>query len=162
MDKIAKRIENCRRHLNFSQSELARKVGVTPQAVQKWEKAKTVPRGYTLEKLAGVLGVSPAYIQFGITDASSGGHFSVEDEKTEYLVTGCSKQEEWPFPFPENSSATSATSNVLLSIDISKFSGNRSTGRKTDSFHPHLPAPLPPVLLSFRQNASYTFDTLMP
>lgn len=49
MDKIAKRIENCRRHLNFSQSELARKVGVTPQAVQKWEKAKTVPRGYTLE-----------------------------------------------------------------------------------------------------------------
>ena len=97
MDKIAKRIENCRRHLNFSQSELARKVGVTPQAVQKWEKAKTVPRGYTLEKLAGVLGVSPAYIQFGITDASSGGHFSVEDEKTEYLVTGCSKQEEWPF-----------------------------------------------------------------
>ena len=96
MDKIAKRIENCRRHLNFSQSELARKVGVTPQAVQKWEKAKTVPRGYTLEKLAGVLGGSPAYIQFGIA-GEAGGHFSVEDEKTEYLVTGCSKKNDWPF-----------------------------------------------------------------
>ena len=96
MDKIAKRIENCRRHLNFSQSELARKVGVTPQAVQKWEKAKTVPRGYTLEKLAGVLGVSPAFIQFGIADPSNG-HFSVEEEKTDYVVTGCSKKEDWPF-----------------------------------------------------------------
>ena len=83
MDKIAKRIENCRRHLNFSQSELARKVGVTPQAVQKWEKAKTVPRGYTLEKLAGVLGVSPAYIQFGIA-GEAGGHFSVEDKKNDW------------------------------------------------------------------------------
>ncbi len=96
MDKIAKRIENCRRHLNFSQSELARKVGVTPQAVQKWEKAKTVPRGYTLEKLAGVLGVSPAYIQFGIADAAAG-QFSVEEEKTGYVVNGCSKKDDWPF-----------------------------------------------------------------
>ena len=96
MDKIAKRIENCRRHLNFSQSELARKVGVTPQAVQKWEKAKTVPRGYTLEKLAGVLGVSPAFIQFGITDPSNG-QFSIEEEKTDYVVTCCSKKDDWPF-----------------------------------------------------------------
>ena len=96
MDKIAKRIEERRRHLNFSQSELARKVGVTPQAVQKWEKAKTVPRGYTLQKLADALGVSPAFIQFGITEASTG-PLTVEDEKTEYLVNGRSKPDDWPF-----------------------------------------------------------------
>ena len=100
MDKIAKRIEDCRRHLNFSQSELARKVGVTPQAVQKWEKAKTVPRGYTLQKLADVLGVSPAYIQFGITD-TAGGQFSVEDEKTDYIVTRRFSQDKWPFSISE-------------------------------------------------------------
>ena len=57
MDKIAKRLEDCRHGKNISQSELARKVGVTPQAVQKWEKAKTVPRGATLRRLADVLGV---------------------------------------------------------------------------------------------------------
>lgn len=96
MDKIAKRIEERRRHLNFSQSELARKVGVTPQAVQKWEKAKTVPRGYTLQKLADALGVSPAFIQFGITEASTG-PLTVEDEKTEYLVNSRSKPDDWPF-----------------------------------------------------------------
>lgn len=96
MDKIAKRIEDCRRHLSISQSELARKVGVTPQAVQKWEKAKTVPRGDTLEKLAGALGVSPAFIQFGIIEASAG-HYSVEEEKADYIVTHGSKHEEWPF-----------------------------------------------------------------
>lgn len=96
MDKIAKRIEDCRRHLNISQSELARKVGVTPQAVQKWEKAKTVPRGYTLERLASALRVSPAFIQFGITDAVPG-RLVAEDEKSDYVVTGCSKKDEWPF-----------------------------------------------------------------
>lgn len=96
MDKIAQRIEECRRHLNISQSELARKVGVTPQAVQKWEKAKTVPRGYTLQKLATVLGTSPAFIQFGIMD-TAGGHFTVEDAQADYTVTGRSKQEAWPF-----------------------------------------------------------------
>ena len=58
MDKIAKRIEDCRHGKNISQSELARKVGVTPQAVQKWEKAKTVPRGATLRRLADVLEVT--------------------------------------------------------------------------------------------------------
>ncbi|MBS7404851.1 MAG: helix-turn-helix transcriptional regulator, partial [Oxalobacter sp.] len=42
MEKIAKRIENCRHSMNISQSELARKIGVTPQAVQKWEKAKNL------------------------------------------------------------------------------------------------------------------------
>ena len=94
---ISKSIYKLREANHLSQAEFAELFHVSTQAVQKWEKAKTVPRGYTLEKLAGVLGVSPAYIQFGITDASSGGHFSVEDEKTEYLVTGCSKQEEWPF-----------------------------------------------------------------
>lgn len=125
-------------------------------------KSQNRSRGYTLEKLAGVLGVSPAYIQFGITDASSGGHFSVEDEKTEYLVTGCSKQEEWPFSISrEQFSHFSDEQRSLINryIEILWQSVDR---KENCSFHPHLPAPLPPVLLSFRQNASYTFDTLMP
>ncbi len=98
MEKIAKRIENCRHSMNISQSELARKIGVTPQAVQKWEKAKNLPRGTTLHKLADVLGVSPAYLQFGIS-ARAGVHYpSVEEEHAEYLVgeriPSC---DDWPF-----------------------------------------------------------------
>ena len=81
---------------NISQSELARKVGVTPQAVQKWEKAKTVPRGATLRRLADVLGVSPAYIQFGITTSVSD-TFSVEQETPDYVVVQREKQDDWPF-----------------------------------------------------------------
>ena len=98
MEKIAKRIENYRHSMNISQSELARKIGVTPQAVQKWEKAKNLPRGTTLHKLADVLGVSPAYLQFGIS-ARAGVHYpSVEEEHAEYLVgeriPSC---DDWPF-----------------------------------------------------------------
>ncbi len=96
MDKIAKRIEDCRHGLNISQSELARKIGVTPQAVQKWEKAKTVPRGSTLQKLADALGVSPAYIQFGISDPVPA-YPAVEQEKAEYTITPRSRKEDWPF-----------------------------------------------------------------
>ena len=96
MDKIAKRIEDCRHGKNISQSELARKVGVTPQAVQKWEKAKTVPRGATLRRLADVLGVSPAYIQFCITTSVSD-TFSVEQETPDYVVVQREKQDDWPF-----------------------------------------------------------------
>ena len=96
MDKIAKRIEDCRHGLNISQSELARKVGVTPQAVQKWEKAKTVPRGPTLQRLADALGVSPAYIQFGITDTVPD-YPAVEQEKTEYTVSKRVREDGWPF-----------------------------------------------------------------
>ena len=37
MEKIGDRIAKLREASNISQSELGRQVGVTPQAVQKWE-----------------------------------------------------------------------------------------------------------------------------
>lgn len=48
-----------------NQSELARHVGVSPQAVQQWLAGETSPRGKNLEKLAGFLGVAPAELQYG-------------------------------------------------------------------------------------------------
>lgn len=51
-----------------NQSELARFVGVSPQAVQKWVSGETVPKGNNLTKAAEFLGVSPAYLQFGTLD----------------------------------------------------------------------------------------------
>lgn len=48
-----------------NQSEMARYVGVTPQAVQKWLAGITEPRGKNLDLAAEFLGVTPAALKFG-------------------------------------------------------------------------------------------------
>lgn len=48
-----------------NQSELARFVGVSPQAVQQWIAGETSPRGKNLERAADFLNVSPAELRFG-------------------------------------------------------------------------------------------------
>lgn len=48
-----------------NQSELARHIGVSPQAVQKWIAGAAEPRGKNLDKAAEFLGVTPAYLKFG-------------------------------------------------------------------------------------------------
>lgn len=99
MDNIAQRIEDCRLSLHISQSELARKIGVTPQAVQKWEKAKTAPRGAMLRRLASVLGVSPVYLQFGIADTAPEPHVpALAQELEDYIVMPRQpRDDDWPF-----------------------------------------------------------------
>ncbi len=48
-----------------NQSELARFVKVSPQAVQKWISGESEPRGINLTRAAQFLGVSPSYLKFG-------------------------------------------------------------------------------------------------
>lgn len=48
-----------------NQSELARFVGVSPQAVQKWMSGEAEPRGKNLDRAAEFLGVAPAVLKFG-------------------------------------------------------------------------------------------------
>lgn len=48
-----------------NQSEMARYIGVTPQAVQKWLAGVTEPRGKNLELAAQFLGVTPSVLKFG-------------------------------------------------------------------------------------------------
>lgn len=48
-----------------NQSELARFVQVSPQAVQKWIAGESEPRGANLTRAAQFLGVTPAYLKFG-------------------------------------------------------------------------------------------------
>lgn len=48
-----------------NQSEMARFIGVSPQAVQKWIAGATEPRGANLEKAAEFLGVTPSVLKFG-------------------------------------------------------------------------------------------------
>jgi transcriptional regulator with XRE-family HTH domain len=54
---LGTRIAELRQQRGLSQSELARQLGVKPQAVQKWE-AGGLPRTHRIEAIANVLGVS--------------------------------------------------------------------------------------------------------
>lgn len=80
MNTIAERIISARKAKNLNQSELARALKVTPQAVQSWEVGKSQPKGPRIEALANILGVSVQYLITGmeaqrtqsITDKFSG------------------------------------------------------------------------------------------
>lgn len=61
MNEIGKRIAAAREAKGMNQSELARALGVTPQAVQKWE-AGGGPRGSRLVQIAEVLKVEIDYL----------------------------------------------------------------------------------------------------
>jgi phage repressor protein C with HTH and peptisase S24 domain len=64
---MASRIERLLNDKNGgNQSEMARFIGVSPQAVQKWIAGGSEPRGKNLEMAAEFLGVTPAFLKFGL------------------------------------------------------------------------------------------------
>jgi transcriptional regulator with XRE-family HTH domain len=65
MNTIASRIADARKGLNLNQSELARMLSVTPQAVQSWESGKAHPKGARLQNLAKALGTSAEWLVMG-------------------------------------------------------------------------------------------------
>ncbi|WP_060538593.1 helix-turn-helix domain-containing protein [Pseudomonas sp. NBRC 111125] len=65
MTTIATRIAEARKVLGFNQSELARALGVSPQAVQSWESGKARPKGDRLDRLAATLEKSVDWILTG-------------------------------------------------------------------------------------------------
>lgn len=69
--KTAEVLSEVMKERDLSQTDLAKAVGVTPQAVQQWCSGKTVPRGDKLVRLAEYLSLSPAVLQFG-TDGATG------------------------------------------------------------------------------------------
>lgn len=65
MKRFPERLTACREAAGLSQSELARRLSVSPQAVQKWESAQNVPRGKRLELLASILSTTVSYLMVG-------------------------------------------------------------------------------------------------
>lgn len=66
MDTMANRLEQGLLKKNGgNQSEMARFIGVTPQAVQKWISGESEPRGKNLEAAANFLGLTPAFLKYG-------------------------------------------------------------------------------------------------
>lgn len=60
--EIGNRVSRCRQNRNMTQEELAGRIGVTPQAVSKWERGQSVPDTILLADLCQVLGVSAGYL----------------------------------------------------------------------------------------------------
>lgn len=70
MSEIGKRIAGARAAKGMNQSELARALGVSPQAVQKWEAGGT-PKGARLGEVAQVLGTSIEFLLGGSQSGAS-------------------------------------------------------------------------------------------
>lgn len=81
---LAKNLKRLMRQNGYSQSELARRLQLKPQTVQKWTAAKSVPRSHTLVKLAKILKTEPGDLISGpprngkITSAGQSGTDSVD------------------------------------------------------------------------------------
>lgn len=43
MELLGRRIAECRKEKHFTQDELAARLGVTPQALSKWERSQSLP-----------------------------------------------------------------------------------------------------------------------
>lgn len=62
LENIGKRIAESRRSAGFTQEELANRLGVTPQALSKWEKGASSPDLVMLSSVCQILDVSADYL----------------------------------------------------------------------------------------------------
>lgn len=62
MENLGRKILECRQNMNLTQEELAGRIGVTPQALSKWERGSSFPDITLLADLCQVLGVSADYL----------------------------------------------------------------------------------------------------
>ena len=85
--EIANRLFELRKQKNLSQEELAEKIGVSRQAVSKWERAESSPDTDNLIQLARLYSVSLDKLLF--TDESLNNEFSSDNKvKSEYVSIG--------------------------------------------------------------------------
>ena len=62
---IGKRISELRKNFSYSQEYVAEKIGVSRQAVSKWEQDQTAPDTYNLIALAELFHVTVEYLATG-------------------------------------------------------------------------------------------------
>ena len=91
---IGERIRIAREKIGISQSELARKIGVKPQAVQAWEAGRNGPSRKRIPTLASELHISEEELEFGrrVTVLSTG------EAPKDYNQPSDTIQREEPFP----------------------------------------------------------------
>lgn len=62
LEKIGTKITNLRKDIHLTQADLANKLYVTPQAVSKWEKGKSIPSIEVLIELTSLFNISIDYL----------------------------------------------------------------------------------------------------
>ncbi|MFK8078271.1 MAG: helix-turn-helix domain-containing protein [Granulosicoccus sp.] len=69
MDKIeallGSRISEARMAMGFSEKQLAQRLGLKEQTIEKWESGEKTPRANKLHQLAGVLGIPIVWLMGG-------------------------------------------------------------------------------------------------
>lgn len=68
---LVERILSLRKKNGFSQEELAEKLGVTRQAVSKWESRQSTPDPENIIELSKIFGVSTDYLLIGKEESQS-------------------------------------------------------------------------------------------
>lgn len=64
-----RRLKGVKDGRDITQADLAKATGVSATSVSEWEADKKAPREGALIKLAKFLGVSPAYLRYGVTES---------------------------------------------------------------------------------------------
>lgn len=59
---LSDRLKELRKELNYTQEDMAKKIGITKSAYGYYEQEKTIPDAFTLEKLADIFNVSTDYL----------------------------------------------------------------------------------------------------
>lgn len=65
MNKMKITLKACRTNAGYSQKEIAQILNKTKETIVSWEKGKTMPDGFELQKLAKIYGVSSDFIFLG-------------------------------------------------------------------------------------------------
>jgi len=115
---IAKIIREGREKLDLNQSQLAKLVGVSPQAVQQWEAGVTQPRGKRLNKIAQVLKLPPALMHFGTLPEKPGAAGTIQETAGTAPATPASPKPAEKNPDPSESAAESPDSKDALIKEV--------------------------------------------
>ena len=85
--KIGKFIAECRKQVNLTQMQLAEKLGITDNAVSKWERGVAMPDTSIMLELCDILGIS-------VNELLSGERIDMENDnqKTEQLLLDMAKE----------------------------------------------------------------------
>lgn len=94
---IGNKIAEARKKINLSQSELAKQVSISPQAVGKWERGESMPDIITLNRLAEIFGVDLNYFSdtFQMNEAETTTHETLNKPLVEKSTPISRKSFDW-------------------------------------------------------------------
>lgn len=118
MENIGERITRKREAAGLSQSELGRRLGISAQAVQKWESGRATPRNSKLSSIASILSTSVQFLLQG------------DDDRKAHTQVGVSDIDSWDesTPLEDDEVEISFLREVELSAGSGRFAIQEDSG----------------------------------